>query len=249
MDNPMTVSLRSLPFFLFLLPALCTAQNLDTILELNAKAVGGSDNWSKIENVRIQIEIKEADFEVTGTYVATRGGSMRIDIKAGEQAVFSEGLYQGEAWQWTPDGGIEPQDEFAAATLKHGIDLPGRFFSLKEARNRGAKISLEGSVLDGDRSQWHVRVVLEDGFALDYFIDQETSISTRQRDYRAFHPAIDATKVPIETRYQTERWTNGVLSFDRSDNSNVETNEWMATTQVHSLEHNVELAANYFQAE
>jgi len=247
MDNPMTRSIRSLSLLLLLVPLLCTAQDLDTILELNSRAVGGSDNWSRIENVRILLEISEPGFEVTGTYVATREGNMRIDIMAGGQAVFREGLYQDKAWQWTPEGGIEHQDKTAAAALRHGIDLPGRFFTLKDARNRGATLSLEGTVVEGDHSQWHVRVILSDGFGRDYFIDQKTNITVRERDYRAFHPAIDSTKVTIETRYRGEQWTNGVLSFERSENNNIETGEWMATNHVRSVEHNIELAVDYFQ--
>ena len=89
--------------------------------------------------------------------------------------------------------------------------------------------------------------ILGDGFGRDYFIDQKTNITVRERDYRAFHPAIDSTKVTIETRYRGEQWTNGVLSFERSENNNIETGEWMATNHVRSVEHNIELAVDYFQ--
>lgn len=227
----------------------CTAQNLDEILERNTTAHGGADNYSRIENVRYLLDISEPGFEVTGTYVATRRGSMRIDIEAGGQRVFSEGLYEAKAWQWTPDGGYEEQDETSAAALSHGIDSPGRFFSMEQARERGATITLIGAVTEIDKPQWQLRLVLPDGFSRDYFIDQETGRIVRERDFRAFHPAIDNTKEPVETRYERESWVDGVLRFTRSDNINADTGEWMGTTIVRSVEHNIEVGDDYFQSQ
>jgi hypothetical protein len=225
----------------------CIAQDLDAILQQNAAAHGGSENFSRIENIRFELDIKEPGFEVTGSYVATRQGSMRIDIEAGGQRVFSEGLHQGHAWQWLPDGGYEAQDETAAATLSHGVDFPGRFFSIEQVRDRGATITLVGEATDGDRKQWQLRLVLPDGFSRDYFIDQETGRTARQRDYRAFHPAIDATRETVQTRFEGENWVSGVLYSTRSENSNADTGEWMGTTQVKSVEHNIEIEESFFQ--
>ena len=225
----------------------CIAQDLDSILELNAVAHGGADSFSRVENVRYLLTIKEPGFEVSGTYVATRQGSMRIDIEADGQRVFSEGLHQEQAWQWSPGSGFEDQGESAAAALSHGIEFPGRFFNMGQVRERGASITLEGVVTEGNQPQWQLRVVLPDGFSRDYFIDQETGRTMRERDYRAFHPAIDATRETVETQFEGELWVDGVLRFTRSKNINTETGEWLGTTSVRSVEHNIEIAEDYFQ--
>ncbi len=221
--------------------------DLDAILETNTVAHGGADNFARIENVRFQLDISEPGFEVSGTYVATRQGSMRIDIEADGQRVFSEGLHQGKAWQWTPADGFEDQDEDAAAALRHGIDSPGRFFSMEQVRERGATISLEGAVSEDEQPQWQLRLVLPDGFSRDYFIDQETGRIVRERDYRAFHPAIDATRETVETRFEGEKWVDGVLRSTRSENRNADTGEWLGTTQVRSVEHNIVIEEGYFE--
>jgi hypothetical protein len=222
------------------------AQDLDAILEQNTIAHGGADNFSRVENVRFLLTISEPGFEVAGTYVATREGSMRIDIEADGQRVFSEGLHQGKAWQWTPGGGFEDQDEAAAAALRHGIDSPGRFFSMEQVRERGATITFEGAVAEGEKQQWQLRLVLPDGFSRDYFIDQESGRIVRERDFRAFHPAIDATRETVETRFEGEKWVDGVLRSTRSENRNAETGEWLGTTQVRSVEHNIVIEEGYF---
>ena len=223
------------------------AQDLDTILELNTAAHGGADNFSRIENVRFLLTINEPGFEVSGTYVATRQGSMRIDIVADGQRVFSEGLHQGQAWQWTPGSGFEDQAGEAAAALRHGIDTPGRFFTMEQVRKRGATITLEGAVPVGDPQQWQLRIVLPDGFSRDYFIDQASGRTVRERDYRAFHPALDATRETVETRYEGEMWMDGVLRFTRSENINADTGDWLGTSSVRSVEHNIDIAEGYFQ--
>ena len=120
--------MKPLLLFLCLLPAALVAGELEELLDRNAAAIGGSDNWAKINNVRVRLTIEEPDFTVEAVYVATRDGNMRIDILQEGQKVFSEGLDVGTAWQWTVAGGTSLQNEQSAAALRHGIEFPGRFF-------------------------------------------------------------------------------------------------------------------------
>jgi len=80
------------------------ATELDSILSENARAQGGAQ-LADIQAVRIKLHIQEPTFEVEGVYTATREGRMRIDIYAGGQRVFAEGLMDGPegvcAWEWT----------------------------------------------------------------------------------------------------------------------------------------------------
>jgi hypothetical protein len=244
--------IKSCIFFtliLYFVPVNVVAGDLEDLLARNAIAYGGSENWAGIENVRYLLTIKEPSFEVTGTYVATRDGSMRIDIEADGQRVFSEGLHDGRAWQWTAGEGITSQDDKSAEALRHGIELPGRFFLLQDLHKRGEKVTLEDAVFEEDRRQWQVRVILEDGFNHDYFIDDTSALIIRERDYRAFHPGIDSTQVTVETRKQEPLWVDGVLSYRVNNNVNVDSGEWLATTRVRSIEHNIEIPEGYFLAD
>ena len=244
--------IKSCIFFTLILcivPVNVVAGDLEDLLARNAIAHGGPENWARIENVRYLLTINEPSFEVTGTYVATRDGSMRIDIEADGQRVFSEGLHDGRAWQWTAGEGITSQDDKSAAALRHGIELPGRFFLLQDLHQSGEKVTLEGAVFEQDRRQWQVRVILEDGFHHDYFIDDASALIIRERDYRAFHPGVDSTQVTVETRKQEPLWVDGVLSYRVNKNVNVDSGEWLATTRVRSIEHNIEIPEGYFLAD
>jgi len=70
----------------------------------------------------------------------------------------------------------------------------------------------------------------------------------RERDYRAFHPAIDATRETVETRFEGGLWVDGVLRSTRSENINAETGEWLGTTLVRSVEQNIDIKEGYFQS-
>jgi hypothetical protein len=234
---------------LFLAPASANAEDLKGLLARNALAHGGPENWARIENVRYRLTISEPEFEVTGTYVATRQGEMRIDIDSDGERVFSEGLHDGQAWQWSPDGGVTPQDEKSAAALRHGIELPGRFFTLEDLAESGVKVNIEGEAQENGQRQWQVRVTLADGFSRDYYIDEESALIVRERDHRALHPAVSATEVTVETRKEEAAWLNGVLYYKVARIINADSGEWLATTRVRSLEHNIEIPEGYFQQE
>jgi len=68
----------------------------------------------------------------------------------------------------------------------------------------------------------------------------------RARERRAFHPGIDPTAIDIETTYEGALWVDGVLRHASSTNRNLKTGAWLGTTEVRSVEHNIELAEGFF---
>jgi hypothetical protein len=217
------------------------------VLACNGSAVGGEHALERIDNLRIQLDIREPAFEVTGTYVASRDGRMRIDIRAGGERVFAEGLNDGRAWQWTPGAGVTASRAEGAAALRHGIDSPGRFWTLGQLRGRGLVIELlETGPLARD-GEWQLRLTRDDSSVLDYFLDRETCLPTREMTQRAFHPDVDATEVPIETVFSDPERIDGVLRFRRGESRNLDTGEWLGTTVVRSIEHNIALPEGYFE--
>ncbi len=228
-----------------------TASDLERILDLNDKAHGG-DALDQVQTVRVQLQITEPTFEVSGNYIASRDGLMRIDIYAGGGRVFAEGLTRECAWEWNPAQPAENSGtcvgEAESAALRHGIEMPGHFYTLKDVRDRGATIDLIGKVETDSESEWQLRVTLADGFSRDYFLSQETHRITRARDFRAFHPGIDPTGVRIETRYGSPALVGGALRFKHQVNVNLDTGEVLGTTTVLDYELNPGVTAEMFEA-
>jgi hypothetical protein len=255
----LTPSLRQRLFASCVLPFLlggfgapdAYASDLDTILERNHAAHGG-DAYARIESIRVELLISEPSHKVQGTYLATREGLMRIDIHAGGERVFAEGISPECAWSWNPNrpagdrGGCV--GEARAATLRHGLELPGLFYTLKDVRDRGAGVQLIGPVGSETGPEWQLRLTLEDGFSRDYFIDQETYRITRARDFRASHPAVDSEEQLVETRFESPQWVEGVLRFERQVNVSVGTGETLGITTVLDLEFNPDVSAETFAA-
>lgn len=240
----------SAPFMCFLLAwGTAPADELDDILAANSRSVGGNAAWSRIANLRMQLTIREPGFEVQGTYVATRAGEMRIDIFADGQRVFAEGLHQGQAWEWTPQSGRKAVGEQPAAALRNGIEAPGKFFTLEQVRERGVTVELVPSEEAAAAGQWLLRLTMGDGRAGDWLIDRQTHRVVRTLNRRAFHPGVDPTETLVETSYEGDLWTDGVLRRPVTTNRNVAEDAWLGTTEVLSVEHNIDIPEDFFSGE
>jgi hypothetical protein len=237
-----------LSLHLLAVPGAAFGDSLDSLLVCNATALGGEPALERIENLRIVLDIHEPTFEVTGTYVASREGYMRIDIEAGGQRVFAEGLNGDGAWQWTPEGGFSTSRPEGAAALRQGIESPGRFWTLRQLQQRGLAIEwLQPGPL-ARPGEWQLRLTRADGSAFDYFLDREACLPTRELSQRAFHPDVDATEVPVETVFSEPERVGEVLRFRHSESRRLDTGEWLGTTVLRSAEQNVKLAKDFFEA-
>lgn len=229
------------------------ASSLDEILLCNAEALGGEAAFDRVGNLRIELDIREPGFEVTATYVASRDGRMRIDIFSGGEHAFTEGLDGGRAWQWTPEGGVSSQSAAGAAALRHGIEAPGRFWTLGQLRARGAQLELvETGPSEGPLArpqEWRLTLTRKDGSVIDYFVDRESCLPTREISRRALHPDADAAEVLIETVHADPVRIDGVLRFRRGEQHDLGTGEWLGTTVVRGVEHNVGLPEGFFEAD
>jgi hypothetical protein len=227
-------------------PAVGQADELDDLLGCNAEALGGAAAFEAIDNLRVELDISEPTFEVKGTYVASREGYMRIDIFAGEQRVFAEGLNAGGAWQWNPEGGVKATSAAGAAALRNGIEGPGRFWTLASLRERGLGVELlePGALARPEERQ--LRLTRADGSTLDYLLARETCLPTREVSWRAYHPDVDPTEVQVETTFNEPVPVDGVLRFRRGESRTLDTGDWLGTTKVLSVEHNVDLAEDFF---
>jgi hypothetical protein len=228
--------------------AVGRADSLDDLLACYTEAVGGPAAFEAIHNLRVELDIREPTFEVSGTYLASRDGRMRIDIEAGGRRVFAEGLVDGRAWQWNPEGGVLESNAAGAAALRNGIESPGRFWTLGQLQERGLAVELLEPGPLARPAEWQLRLLRDDGSVIDYFLDRATCLPTREVSRRAFHPDVDASEVSIETSFSEPEPIDGVVRFRRSDSRNLDTGEWLGTTLVRSVEHNVGLPDSLFEA-
>jgi hypothetical protein len=185
--------------------------DLETMIARHVAARGGAAAIESVGTFECDLHIVEPSFEVDGTYVATRDGRMRIDISAGGERVFTEALDRGRAWSWSANSGVSEGSAAGAAALRHGIEFPFKLFGLHEMRVRGHHLEAAGrETVEG--IDYHVlKMKLDDGFEVRYYLHPYTWLIERERTKRALHVDVDPIPEWIETVYGDYRPVGGVL--------------------------------------
>ncbi len=227
--------------FLLLLAA-CNSENsspgasrsLAAVLDLNAQARGGMERFSKLRALRLQVQITEPGFQVSGTYVATREGYVRIDVYSNEQRVFSEALGPEGGWQWRA-GAEETQalSTSGEAALRRG--LVSNLYALYEWPEQGYELK----IIDGqDQGQSHTVVEARetDGFTKRLLLDPNTHLVTQIWETSALHPDIDSRKTEQYTQVQAWETVNGILMPTLTEKIDAESGETIQRAEVTALE-------------
>lgn len=242
--------LRSLFILVFSLMFTTFAQadtGLDELLDRHIHAIGGANALAAVKTLQMDLRITEGASVLTGNYATDRQGRMRIDIFAGDKAVWTEALDGDSAW-CQQGAAAKPVTEAAEAAiaLKHGVLLPGKILSLREVTAHGVKLSIHGRErLDGI-SYYVLRLDFPDGFSNYLYVHPDSYLIERQRDFRAMHPDLSLKKKRLETRFGDYRPTGGVLRSYSEQTYNLDTGQLEQSMIVIAIRINQPLAANFF---
>jgi hypothetical protein len=220
--------------------------DLDAIVARHVAARGGAASIEAVQVYEGEIRIAEPDFEVDGSYVATRDGRMRIDIRADGQPVFTEALDGRRSWTWSPDAGVREGTAQGAGALRHGIELPFKLFGLHELQRRGHRLELAGREVVAGTVYHVLRLTLDDGFESLYFVNPGTGLIDRDRQLRALHVDVDPTPTWIETSYEDWRPVAGVLFPHRQVERELSTGKVLSTVTVRDIRINSPLDRGRF---
>jgi hypothetical protein len=221
--------------------------SLAEVIARHTDAVGGPQAIERVEGLEFTLHIVEPGFELDAVYRADRTGRMRIDVFAGGERVFTEAHDGQKAWQWSrgEQRALDVSPEGTAA-LRHGTQLPGKMRGLHELAREGHEVALLGrETLDGTR-YYVLRVTLSDGFVTHYYLDPESFLIARGRDFRALHPDLDASKKWLENRWTDYRPVDGVLRSFHDEQLDLRTGQVVQTTTVKSVRSNPEIDPGLF---
>lgn len=224
------------------------APTLTEIVQCNARAVGARA-LAALDAVAYRLEIAEPGFIAQGYYRVTREGRMRIDIHVDGDRVFSEGHDGKTAWSWNAgEAHAVPAGEQGEAALRHGVEQPGHLYALIHLPENGHRMRLAGMDTDGDREYAVVEVTLSDGFRQWYWVNRESCLIERNRNFRAFHPDLDSTEKWVETRFSDFRSIDGVTRAFASENVDLASGEVLGTTRILEYIPDPGLAPEEFEA-
>ena len=220
--------------------------SLDEIVQRNTNAVGGSAAIEAIQSIQIDLHIKDPSFEVDGTYYAARPGKMRIDVSAEGKHVFTEAFDGQTGWQWEGKGEQKPATEKATAALQHGVELPGKLFGLHEIKARGHRMKSIGREQIGGVNYYALQLILNDGYAVSLYVDPDTWLVTRRRDFRPLHVDADPTPTTIEQVSSDFRDVNGMKFPFATAETDLNTGKLLESTIAKSVKINPTLPPTLF---
>jgi hypothetical protein len=212
-------------------------ESTETIIAKNEAALSRVGQPASVGSMELDLRMKDGNSEFDAVYRVTRDGRMRIDIMVAGQRVYTE-AYDGRAgWDWGKDGTV-PYPDPHAATLWHGIQFPGQIFTLRDLRANGHRLEYVGRETIGGVSYYVLKITLSDGFETFRYVNPDTWMIERGRDFRAFHPAINDKPSWIETVWSDYRPVQGTLRSFLSVNTDLGSGVWLASNTVTAIKVN-----------
>ncbi|MBR7620133.1 hypothetical protein JKL49_12120 [Phenylobacterium sp. 20VBR1] len=211
--------------------------NLSEVIARHTLARGGMQRLDQVRSLLVMPTITEKGSTLEARYLCSDSPAWRIDIYAGTNHVFCEGLDTRGPWLW-PGGDATAHDAVpdARKTGIQGIEF--NLYGLHRFSSRGHKLQLDGrEVVDGT-NYYVVRATMRDSYETYLYVSPVTWMIERRRDYRAFHPDVDQTKVFAEKQYSDFRWVAGIKTPFKEQQVNWKTGALVNSTIVNSLFYN-----------
>ena len=234
----MPTNCRTLLVIFFL--AACNHRRLtvDEVIGRNTDAMGGRAALESVQNVEIELHVTDPRFEVDGLYRASKPGRMRIDIQSDGKHVFTEAFDGKTGWQWSEKNGVTLTSAKGTAARRHGVEFPGTLFGLHEMQQRGHRIELiDWEMIEGT-NYYVLRLTLNDGYVVNFYVDPSSWLITRRRDVRPLHPDIDPTPTTIEQKRADFRTVSGVKFPFETIETNLATGKKLESTKIKTMKIN-----------
>jgi hypothetical protein len=224
---------------LVLAACVSRAPGLEEIVARNRAVVNGGTNTALIGSLEVDLRLKDAKAgsELRAIYRVNRSGQMRIDLYQGGERVYTEAFDGQRGWDLGAEGSAAIPDPHAQA-LWHGTQFPGMIFGLEDLAPNGHRLEYAGRERLGGVDYYVLKITLSDGFVTYRYVNPATWLIDRGRDFRAFHPALDAHQTWIETVYSDYRRVDGVMRSFVSTNTDLGTGAWQATNTIEAIKVN-----------
>lgn len=232
-------------------PALATSSRgtrdltLDDIVARHTAARGGRAALDALRSQSVDIQIIEKGSVIQGHYKCAKTPAFRIDIFDGDKHVFCEGLDVNGPWIWPSS---EPAAKQGVPDAKRtGIEgIEFNLYGLHAFPALGNLLSLDGRESLGGVDHYVLRVDLKGSYQTFLYIDPQTWMIARRRDFRAAHPDLDPTKQYLEKQYSDFRLVNGVQTAFLEHQVDLASGKITQVTIIDNMAYNAKLDENVF---
>ncbi len=178
---------------------------VDQVIAGYMSALGGARQVAQVRTMVVQGVYREGDVTLDATVARMRPYFKLVGTPGKRSAVFEEG-YDGSAWEYYAEAGIVLRTVGAPSEAeRHSTAVLG---TLADYRAQGCTVKLLGSADIGGRKAWRIRLRMRDGYAVDEFIDADTSQLVAERQVAQIHAV--GQPVHIEQHFSDFRSVEGV---------------------------------------
>lgn len=168
----------SLVFATLAITATSFAQTADDIINKHVEAIGGAENWKKINSVRQEaaISVQGMEIPVIITFVHNKAFKQEFTVMGmtGYSVITSEG-----GWNFNPMQGQSKPEPVTADELKYGkdqLDVQGELIDYKA---KGHTLELLGNEDVDGTNCFKVKITRKSGTESVYFFDPKTYYTIR----------------------------------------------------------------------
>ena len=185
--------------------------SLSDVMARHTSAVGGENALRTARSKAVDLQIIEKQQIISAHYRCNKAPGFRIDIFDRGKHVFCEGLDKDGPWIWPGDA---PRARQAVADAKRtGIEgIEFNIYGLGDFVGLGNRLSLDGREEIGGVNYYVVRIALKDSYQTFVYIDPNSWMISRRRDFRSNHPDVNQTKQRLETQFGDFRRVSGIMN-------------------------------------
>ena len=156
-----------------------TTQTADEIIDKYITAIGGKENWKKINSLKMEGNIQVQGLEIPFTMQAVNGKGLRTDGEF-QGNFFIDIITPTKGWSQNPMAGkatLQPLSDDELKDRVDELDLQGAFVDYKE---KGSVVEFLGKDEEDGNDYFKVKLTTKNKNETTYFFDTKTYLVYKQ---------------------------------------------------------------------
>ena len=200
------------------------AQTADEIIQKYSAAMGGLDNFNKVQSAKFTGTITAQGMDLTLTMQIINGKAMRSDVEVMGQSV-TNAYKNGKAWKINPFAGAPSATEVTGAELNEFKAQSFLASQLMDYKARGYKVELLGQEDVDKVKAYKIKLTVDDNKVNTYYIDAATSMLIKSVSTRE----MMGQELEVETYFSDIKDFGGIkFSMSRTQKAN-----WEVFQEIH----------------
>lgn len=183
------------------------AQKVDEIIQKHIVAIGGEENWKKVNTMKMEGSVSAQGMEIGVTQTIVHNKGMRQDISVMGMTGYTI-MTPTEGWNFMPFGGQTEPEAMTADMVNEGkskLDIQG---DLIDYKTKGTKIDLLGKDDVEGTEVFKLKVVKKDGKEKTLFIDTKNYFVIREIE----KIKADGKEMEVPVDYSNyQKQSNGIV--------------------------------------